>query len=43
MLKLLLTQIEPTYWYCMGGVVLFFATMVAYSFYTARRGRKSSL
>jgi hypothetical protein len=42
MLKQLLTQIEPTYWYCMGGVVLFFAVMVGYSVFTARRGKRSS-
>ncbi len=38
----LLTQIEPEYWYCMGGVILFFALMIAYSIYMGRNNQKRS-
>ncbi len=43
MIKNLLTQIEPTYWYCMGGVILFFTAVLVYSFYMAHKQRRNSL
>jgi hypothetical protein len=42
MIKNLLTQIEPVYWYCMGSVILFFALMIAYSIYMGRSNQKRS-
>jgi hypothetical protein len=42
MLKNLLTQIEPVYWYCMGGVILFFALTIIYSIYMGRNHQKRS-
>jgi hypothetical protein len=43
MIKNLLTQIEPTYLYCMGGVVLFFTAVLLYSFYMSNKQRGNSL
>ena len=42
MIRNLLTQIEPAYWYCMGGVILFFLLMIAYSIYMGRSNQKRS-
>ncbi len=42
MIKNLLTQIEPVYWYCMGGVILFFALMIVYSIYMGRNNQNRS-
>jgi hypothetical protein len=42
MIRNLLTQIEPVYWYCMGGVILFFALMIAYSIYMGRNNQNRS-
>lgn len=42
MIKNLLTQIEPVYWYCMGSVILFFALTIIYSIFVSRNNQNRS-